>query len=356
MEQGMGTGVNNIPALSSANLGTERGRRPVFVIGCHRSGTNLLYDMLLSAGGFAVYSGYLPFHKIFVPRFGHPRNMARRRKIVLAFMRSKGFARTGLDAADLSAKLLEQGKTAGDFIRIVMDEVAHQQGVSRWAVYDPDDVLHMRRVKSDLPDALFVHIIRDGRDIALSLRRMGGFRPFPWDRRPRSLIETALYWQWIVRAGRRLGHSLPGDYMEIRYESLVSQPYSVLEELGRFLHHDLDYDRIQATGLGRLRKSNSSFLNDADGTSEHPVNRWKQKLSPHEITEIEAVIGATLEEFGYPLMTTRNERRLSLRRELLAAAYPRFLDAKLWLKLNTWAGRFADISALELSDSFGNEI
>src|SRR5690242_13030155 len=49
---------------------TERAKSPVFVMGCHRSGTNLLYDTLLSAGGFAVYTGYLPVHKILIPRFG----------------------------------------------------------------------------------------------------------------------------------------------------------------------------------------------------------------------------------------------------------------------------------------------
>src|SRR5215471_6436823 len=94
---------------------TDRNHRPVFVMGCHRSGTNLLYDTLLSAGGFAVYRGYLPVYKILIPHFGHPKNPANRRKIVDTFMCGKGFARTGLHDSDLSSKLLDHCHTGGDF-------------------------------------------------------------------------------------------------------------------------------------------------------------------------------------------------------------------------------------------------
>jgi hypothetical protein len=343
-------GQNAAVQTLDRNAGAERSRRPVFVMGCHRSGTNLLYDTLLSAGGFAIYRGYLPIYKILMPRFGHPRNPANRRRIVETFLRSKGFPRTGLDAADLSSRLLSGCQSGGDFLRIVMGEVAQHQGMNRWAVYDPDSVLHLARIKADIPDALFVHIIRDGRDIALSLTKMGGFRPFPWSRKSRGLLETALYWEWMVRAGRRHGRQIPGDYLEIHYEDLVTQPRTTLATLARFLDHDLDYDRIQSAGLGRLRESNSSFLDEGAASLEHPVNRWKERLSADEIAELEALIGACLEETGYRLTTTPAERRLSLRWRFLAAAYPRFLNTKLRLKLHTPLGRFANLSALELSD------
>jgi LPS sulfotransferase NodH len=335
----------------SRDSGSERSRRPVFVIGCHRSGTNLLYDTLLSAGGFAVYRGFLPIYKILIPHFGHPDNPRNRARIVDAWMRSKGFARTGLDASSLSSQLLANFHTGGDFIRIVMNGVAQHQGVNRWAVYDPDNALHIPRIKADLPDALFVHIIRDGRDIALSLMKMGEFRPFPWSRQARGLLETALYWEWMVETGRQNGQHIPQDYLEIHYEDLVTDPHGTLATLGQFLDHDLDYERIQRTGLGRLRESNSSFRGEAKQTPQNPVNRWKDRLSDEEIADIEALVGASLEQSGYPLTTTPELRRLSLRRKWLAAAYPRFLATKLWLKLHTPVGRFASLSALEIAAS-----
>src|SRR5216684_9255536 len=244
-------------------------------MGCHRSGTNLLYDMLLSSGGFAIHRGYLPLYKILIPRFGSMRSRANREQIFATWLRSKGFRRSGLDALQLSAPILNECRTGGDFIRVVMDSMARSQQVQRWAVYDPDNVLHVERVKHDIPNALFVHIIRDGRDIALSLKKMGGFKPLPWDRELRGLVATALYWEWMVQKGRTYGRQIPSDYLEIHYEDLVSDPHRTLKTLGQFLDHDLDYDRILAAGLGRLRESNSSFREEQGGPN--PLNRWKER-------------------------------------------------------------------------------
>jgi len=324
-----------------------RNRRPVIVMGCHRSGTNLLYDTLMSAGGFAVYRGYLPIYKLLIPRFGSLENPRSRQKIVDTWMQSKGFARAGVEAGQLSSRLLAECRNGGDFMRIVMDEIARSQGVQRWAIYDPDSVLYVPRIKRDIPDALFVHIIRDGRDIALSLMKMGEFRPFPWSRRARDLLETALYWDWMVRKGREYGRQIPQDYIEIHYEELVTQPRPVLSRLGDFLGHALDYDRIQRASLGRLRESNSSFRSD-EKEVQNPVNRWREKLSHQQVMALEALIGPSLQEFGYPLTVDTEQRRLAFRWKCLAPVYPLFLNAKLWLKLNTPVGRLANLSALEL--------
>jgi len=326
----------------------ERGRRPVFVMGCHRSGTNLLYDNLLSAGGFAVYRGFLPVYKILIPRFGRFDKLENRKKMMETWVRSKGFRRSGLDAAELTEKVLAECKTGGDFMRIIMDEVAHRQKVRRWAVYDPDNVLHVARIKKDIPEALFVHIIRDGRDIAVSLNKMDGFKPFPWDRKSRSIRETAVYWEWMVRTGRHHGSRIPDDYLEVRYEELVSDPRRTLARLGQFLDHDLDYDRIRNAGLGRLSESNSSFREEEAGPQTTPVNRWKERLSRQEVAALEALVGPCLQELGYPLTIPEGERKLGFRGKLLQTIYPDLLGTKLWLKLHTPAGKFANLSALEL--------
>src|SRR5436305_7095343 len=107
---------------------------------------------------------------------------------------------------------------------------------------------------------------------------MGGFRPLPFTRNAPGLLQTALYWEWTVQSGREQGKQIPENYIEIHYEDLVTDPRRVLAELGTFLDHDLDFDRIQSTGLGRLRETNSSFRGDERET-QNPVNRWKEKLS-----------------------------------------------------------------------------
>lgn len=230
-----------------------------------------------------------------------------------------------------------------------MGEIARSQNAARWAVYDPDNVLYIPSIKTDLPDALFVHIIRDGRDVALSLSTMHGFKPLFFERTAKGLAPTALYWEWMVRTGRQHGNRFPSDYIEVRYEELVSEPRAALKRLGDFLDHDLDYDRIQNTGLGRLRQSNSSFRDEK--TQPSPVNRWRERLSNHELAAVEAMVGEYLEELGYPLSSPRQLRKPGLREKFARAFYFKLLNTKLWLKTRTPAGRLANLEALELSDS-----
>lgn len=344
----------NFLLLATANPSPgNRKRSPVFVMGCHRSGTNLLYDMLLSAGGFAIYRGSLPVFETLIPRFGSMENRANREKLLRTWLRSKGFRRTGLDAELLSSRILNDCRSGGDFIRIVMDAVAESQGVARWAAYDPDNVLHVERLKASIPNALFLHIIRDGRDIALSLKKMGGFNPLPWDRsESNSLVATALYWEWMVRNGRDHGRRFPSDYMEIHYEELTTNPRDVLHRVGTFLDHDLDYDRIQTAGLGRLSETNSSFRDEVAENKEkiNPSGRWKERLAPADVAAIEAAVGECLEDTGYALSLPEAERRPGMRQSAKRALYRNFLNTKMWLKLNTPFGRRVNLSVLELEN------
>ncbi len=283
-------------------------------MGCHRSGTNLIYNNLLSAGGFAVYRGYLPIYKMLIPRFGTAEKAENRRKIMETWLRSKGFRRSDLDPNQLMELAVNTCHTGGDFIRLVMGAIARNQEVDRWAVY---------------------------------------VRPLPWDRGSGGLLATALYWEWTVHKGRQYGAQIPGDYIEVHYEELVCNPASTFVTLGAFLQHDLDYVRIQSA-VKRL-KSNSSFVEEEKQSRANPVQRWKEKLSNRDIAAIEALVGPCLEEFGYPLTTPQRERKPGLRETWMRAVYPFFLDAKLALKIKTPLGRLANLSALELTDSAAQE-
>jgi hypothetical protein len=232
-----------------------------------------------------------------------------------------------------------------------MDAVAQSQQVQRWAMYDADSVLHVERFKRDIPNALFVHIIRDGRDIALSLKKMGGFAPLPWDRdQTESLVATSLYWEWMVHKGRADGRKFPADYIEIRYEDLITNPHETLGKLGGFLDQDLDYDRIQRAGLGRLSETNSSFREEGAKEKLNPLGRWKERLAHADVAAIEATVGECLQGNGYELSLPAAERRRSLRQSWMRGMYPAFLNSKLWLKLHTPVGRLANMSALELEE------
>jgi hypothetical protein len=318
----------------------EEKKSPVFVVGCHRSGTNLLYDTLLSSGGFAIYRASWVVHDTLIPLAGDPGVLKNRRRLVELWIGSGAFQRSGLEASMIRERVASECRTGSDFIRLVMDEIARRQGVERWAAYSPDNVLFMPQIKRELPQALFVHIIRDGRDIALSLTKMGGLRPLPWDKK-RGELATALYWEWTVRRGRRDGEKIKPAYLEVRYEDLIGDPRRTLARLSDFIGHDLDYERIQSAGLGRVRDPNSSFKGESKRPDFNPVYRWKAALTRARVAELEAVIGDCLQEFGYLLTTAGGERNLSLPARVMRPVYPAFFGMKRWLKSHTPLGRLA---------------
>jgi len=328
----------------------EAGRRktaPVFVLGCPRSGTTVLYHMLLSAGGFANYRSESNVFNLLVPRFGGMRFAADRRRLMKAWVRSMLFRVSGLDADEISAKIIAECRNGGDFLRIVMEESALHQGVKRWADCTPHHLLSMREIKRQIPDALFIHIIRDGRDVALSYLRQGWAHPLPWDR-GEELAVAGLYWKWIVGKGMEAGKHLGADYQEVHFEDLISNPQDTLARLGEFIDHDLDYGRIRAAGIGAVSEPNSSF--DVEPDEEfYPIGRWKTKMSAEDLAKFEALAGDLLAELGYPLgAATKSESNLGVTR--LQATYLTLSEIKQWLKANTPLGRLVRLKRIEIED------
>ena len=207
---------------------------PVFIVGCPRSGTSYLYHLLLSAGGFAEFRTQMNVFDVLEPIYGNLGSPKNKAKMMNEWLQSKAFDVSGLQAEEIKARVLSECRGASDFLRIVMEAVARKQGVDRWIDSTPTNIPHLLRIKKDFPDARIIHIIRDGRDVALSLDKRGWSRPLPWDR-DQALLAAGLYWEWIVRKGRKLGATLQPDYLEVRYEDLVNQPADTLDRLGAFL-------------------------------------------------------------------------------------------------------------------------
>jgi Sulfotransferase family len=311
-----------------------RENAPVFVVGCPRSGTTLLYNMLLSSGGFAVYLAESNVFNLLAPRFGDLGVRANRESLMDAWLQSKLFRASFLNAQKVRDKVLSECRNDGDFLRIVMQEIAQAQGVQRWADNSPEELLHTVEIKKTIPDALFIHIIRDGRDVSLSLdaRPHKWIRPF-WFDRHNSLAVTGVFWEWMVQAGRKQGEALGDDFMEVRFEDLKTDPHTTLKEIGQFIQHDLDYDRILRVGIGSVREPNTSFKDDP----ESPVGRWKRRISPRKLAMFQGLVGSTLNGLGYPLANPEVAvNQIAVMR--MRMFYRAYLEAKFRFK-NSWLGR-----------------
>jgi hypothetical protein len=223
-------------------------------------------------------------------------------------------------------------QNGGDFLRIIMEAMCCKQGVERWAETTPEHLVYMRRIKETIPNALIIHVIRDGRDVALSWERLSQIRRLPWDRK-RSAMAAAVYWEWIVEKGREAGRTLGADYIEVRYEDLVHRPAEVLQSLEPFIEHDLDHQRITEVGIGSVSAPNTAFKDE----TRSPINRWKTDLPHHDLATLEGLIGPSLQNLGYELDT-----KPSPRPDLAAmrAAYRLYFESKLYLKTKTPVGKW----------------
>ena len=116
-------------------------------------------------------------------------------------------------------------------------------GKTRWGDKTPGYLIEIDRLRQVFPNAKFIHLIRDARDVSLSLWRKGWFGPH--------LRNAARHWSESVRTGIEQGRLLPpGSYHEIRYEDLVRDRISSCAPL------PVPGDRLRAADdavLSRLR-------------------------------------------------------------------------------------------------------
>lgn len=321
-------------------------KAPVFVVGSVRSGNTMLYHMLLSSGLFPVYRTEPCVFELLVPRFGDFHNVGTRRKLMRLWLRTRQFRRSGLDAGEITEKVIASVTTGGEFLCTVMGEMARAGGFQRWAVSDPDNLLCIPTIKKQIPDALFIHVVRDGRDVACSLDTTEFIHPFPWDRNHR-LYVSALHWMWKVQTGRSHGRAIGPDYMEARFENLVLHPEEELTRVGAFISDNLDYEKIRDAKIGAIRVPNTSFTEEWKSGGFSPVGRWKRQLSDDKVARLEALVGELLVELGYPL-SRADRTTLDFRLRTMRATYPAFYQLKEWLRTATPLGRFVNMNRLRI--------
>jgi hypothetical protein len=153
------------------------------------------------------------------------------------------------------------------------------------------------------PAVKFVHLIRDGRDVCLSVLnwyhadRAAG-RYTTWAEDPVST--TALWWKRKVRLGRHGGQPLGRDlYYEIRYESLVTRPADECSKLCAFLGVPQDAAMLRFHE-GRTRTDPGLDAKDAWLPITPSLRNWKTQMPAKDVERFEAVAGDLLDELGYP--------------------------------------------------------
>jgi hypothetical protein len=152
------------------------------------------------------------------------------------------------------------------------------------------------------PEAKFVHLIRDGRDVCLSVLNWNHYyktagRYSIWTEDP--VTTTALWWERKVCEGREGGQLLGrGLYYEMCYEGLISQPENACARLCDFLR--LPYDGAMLRfHEGRTRKTPGLDAKKAWLPITPGLRNWRSQMPPEDVERFEAAAGELLNELGY---------------------------------------------------------
>lgn len=261
----------------------------LFLLGCHRSGTSMLQQALNRHGGIVIP----PETKYFSSFLGHSRKCQLRRLIRI---------NTDLQIVippppETIRGTVKSRQFYGEMVERYLAKL-RRENVTYFGEKTPAHAGYLPRIKQLFPDAKFLWLFRDGRDVALSMRKV------PW--MSRNLAVNMAVWLFYYRKQMRAMQERNQDLLVIKYEDLVTQPMTEFTRICTFL--DVPFELAMVNGYGN-REGILAWeypwkrLALEQITCER-VGVWRKELSSKEVEMLEWLGGRSLRSLGYPLETT----------------------------------------------------
>lgn len=302
---------------------------PVMIIGHGSSGTSISGQLIreLLKISFGTESQFIPRYYHRLVRYGDLAENRNLRRLITDILDERWFQRcrkfgfeTNIDA--ILADVVQPTYRA--VLESVFRQLAKHNHMERWGDKTPEYIHHLPVLKAVFPDAYYIHIVRDGRDVALSV-----FDRF-WG--AKNIVTAALEWRDAVERVREFSKTIDAShFLEFRYEDLLTQPGETFAKMLTFLKVDEGDGRllehIEAEARAELKSTN--------------FNKWKTALSPKQQLAFDRINGDLLAEYGYETKT-RDVRQVGSLETALWAADSR---VRQWGRLDYWKD---DVYKLEL--------
>lgn len=275
---------------------------PIFIVGAARSGTTLLQYMLKSHPDLSLPTAESHFFIPFYQRrteFGDLSDLGALTRLLKAIYASrKLFFDEDVHGIRFNAGTLakrfhaRQLTSVPEVIAGIFEANAEAEGKLRWGDKTPYYILHLETLLEMFPNAQFVHIIRDGRDCALSMLER------KWDLEIFNTYHAAYTWNKYVNAGKAFGAKYPNIYHEVYFESLLNEPEQTIDSLCRFLNIEFNERVIE------FKKSNGSGKTQllTQPLQKSNQGKWREKMTSRQTLIFEALAGETLSACGYQIV------------------------------------------------------
>ncbi len=303
--------------------------KPIFIIGCHRSGTTILYDTLAKHPDLAYFtnaSSFLPNTPIAIHNLG--------KMLGLDKVEQERFIEDGINVsssspsegiriwenflplrADFSLHLTDayENPQMEDYLKMTIKKHLKLFNRSRFMNKNPDNSTRVRYIQKLFPDAFFIHIVRDGRAVCNSLIRarqkaidfFGADHPhanhyagkeweeltsalgYKWDLS--SFPTAGVIWSEILRIVEKDSQFIDSDhYMMFRFEDFVDRPLDYCEKIIRFCQLDWT-NSIQQVFEHEASKINSNSCKET----------WRKVISHNQMYQLMQIIKPTMDFYGY---------------------------------------------------------
>jgi hypothetical protein len=304
----------------------QQASAPVFVVGMNGSGTTMLLDCLgrhPELYAFPKETRLIPYLMARLPAYGDLQVDANFQKLwddvrALAVFRETN----GNQLIPVPPGWRESPRGLANILDAIFGYFAARDGKQRWCEKTPQHVQHLLALSQLFPAARFIHVIRDGRDCAVSFHRR-------WLRRPEL---TIFRWKKVIGIGRTQGQQLRTErYLEVRYEDLTTQPESSLRRVCSFLGVPFNEATLEsaqpylesgAAGGKRGLQANSG--------------KWQGYFSARMRRRLQRIAGRTLAACGYETQCPECDDDIPgwQRRYWSATEALRQFGREVWRKIN----------------------
>ena len=273
---------------------------PLFVVGMNGSGTTMMLNHLGQHPDLYAFPGetsVLPYYLQNQSKYGDLQNDSNFRRLWDDLRSSYPFRlRNARKPIDLPEDWLEIPRSAAGIFDRIIRIFASKEGKTRWSEKTPFHVLHILMIAQAFPDSRFIHMVRDGRDCAISDHRR-------WGRHPNGTIYR---WKNVIAEGRRQGELIGDRYVEMRYEDVTRNPE----------HHM----RLACAAAGirfdervlRTERPRQHVTGNDSKTIVRDSQRNKAYFGRRRLVSLEQIAGKCLTDIGYTTTFCKGDRNPSL--------------------------------------------
>lgn len=283
---------------------------PIFIVGCDRSGTTLLRLMLNQHSRIAIpdesdFVSYIIDRK---DKYGDLREDRNLEKLCNDLFSVERYRIWQLDDRIVRKRIMESNRSLNELLRTPYELHLEQKGKKRWGDKTPHYALYVLPIHEIFSDAKFIHVIRDGRDVAVSLKNVRWYS--------NNIINISHHWKKMVEVGCASKKVLANQYMEIKYEALVSYPEAIVKRVCEFIGENYESQMIEYYESAQNNFA-EMYMGDHELLKKKPTTQrigvWRTHLSRSQVRIFEIIAGKTLESAGYERVRTIGYNRVTIK-------------------------------------------